>query len=657
MLKRTADTVSLISIVLLLTAVAIWDLQFNGGTTHASDAIPESSPSVAELEALIEGARPGEVVHLPDGEHRLRRTIKIPSHVTIMGGPASAILYDAGEEAYALDASDTDGVAIKNIVFHLDGHAGGITAKRAANLRIQGNAAIGRIYHHEGPRSPGGYPIYVDDSRDILVVGNVITNTFGGIYALNSSRVEISSNMLDHANFGQIVVSGHNFDVSSNEVFSSGIPNKAGTISRQGDAFTSFGLSGARLRDNLFFGSYCYQASFFLGPNTGVEISGNVMAYGITSAIHFPVPAQNITIVNNTFIRNAGAAVAADAPVESIEISRNNFIGDGLFFGDRHQELLVINNLGLTEVAESLRLRDLVLGTKLFMNLPDSAQVTLTDAQPPDENASSILNPIAEVKANAHLSLKQYLPAGNTLQVVAGSPIDGGMELYLDGNKQSGIITLSQASSELEAVAGMEDRYEHLFVRAWHDRSSESEWQRVTIHTTGERKDIFLAEWPHSFIWRSEEINEITTVSTADFYGLLPNVKNLRLEGDALQGFGNGHDNIIYGNEHDNIIDGGAGDDTIIVGGGYSNNLYGGSGSDTFVFDGQFGFSNVLDFEKSEDKVQFRNTKLNSFQDVLDSAAEGGGATLITYGEKGSVLLGNTLFQDLRPEMFLFTPQ
>jgi Ca2+-binding RTX toxin-like protein len=75
----------------------------------------------------------------------------------------------------------------------------------------------------------------------------------------------------------------------------------------------------------------------------------------------------------------------------------------------------------------------------------------------------------------------------------------------------------------------------------------------------------------------TENLNEGTdTVQASISYTLGPNLENLTLTGTAaINGTGNGLDNVITGNAAANVLDGGAGADTLI----------GGAGADTYVVD------------------------------------------------------------------------
>ena len=73
-------------------------------------------------------------------------------------------------------------------------------------------------------------------------------------------------------------------------------------------------------------------------------------------------------------------------------------------------------------------------------------------------------------------------------------------------------------------------------------------------------------------------------VQSSITYTLGSDVENLTLTGsNAINGTGNGLDNILTGNSAANVLSGGDGDDTIHGGGG-ADMLTGGIGNDTFTF-------------------------------------------------------------------------
>ena len=71
-----------------------------------------------------------------------------------------------------------------------------------------------------------------------------------------------------------------------------------------------------------------------------------------------------------------------------------------------------------------------------------------------------------------------------------------------------------------------------------------------------------------------------TVLSSIKTYTLPTNIENLTLIGGAIEGIGNGLNNVITGNQLDNIIKGGGGDDDIDGGNGGKDVIYGDAGDD-----------------------------------------------------------------------------
>jgi Bacterial Ig-like domain/RTX calcium-binding nonapeptide repeat (4 copies) len=101
--------------------------------------------------------------------------------------------------------------------------------------------------------------------------------------------------------------------------------------------------------------------------------------------------------------------------------------------------------------------------------------------------------------------------------------------------------------------------------------------------------------------------NGIDNVESTITYTLASNVENLQLSGDgAINGAGNGLNNVINGNAASNLLEGNAGNDTLNGRGG-EDTLFGGSGNDVFQFSSQFSADGeqVMDFVHDVDKLDF----------------------------------------------------
>jgi Ca2+-binding RTX toxin-like protein len=97
----------------------------------------------------------------------------------------------------------------------------------------------------------------------------------------------------------------------------------------------------------------------------------------------------------------------------------------------------------------------------------------------------------------------------------------------------------------------------------------------------------------------------IDTVQTGVTHTLGANVENLMLTGtSAVNGTGNGLNNVLIGNNANNVLNGGNGNDTLIGGRG-NDVLIGGIGNDTFRFSRGDGQDLVRDNSGASDKLLY----------------------------------------------------
>ncbi|TMJ14706.1 MAG: calcium-binding protein, partial [Alphaproteobacteria bacterium] len=140
------------------------------------------------------------------------------------------------------------------------------------------------------------------------------------------------------------------------------------------------------------------------------------------------------------------------------------------------------------------------------------------------------------------------------------------------------------------------------------------------------------------------------TVSSGISYTLGANVENLILTGSALDGTGNGLDNVLTGNGLSNHLNGGAGNDRIAGGGGYDY-LSGGTGNDVFVAEitdgkiasksGPISVDMILDFQDG-DKIDLSGIDANANQAGFQSftwvgQAAGKGAGELSFNHYGNM--------------------
>jgi len=128
------------------------------------------------------------------------------------------------------------------------------------------------------------------------------------------------------------------------------------------------------------------------------------------------------------------------------------------------------------------------------------------------------------------------------------------------------------------------------------------------------------------------------------------------INGDVLLGSGND----FYEAEDDGTafsVDGGAGNDTLI-GGEADDQFYGGTGADTFVVNGDSSDS-IFDFSASDGDILDLSEEELSFyglDDVLASASEENGVTVIDLGDGNSLSLEGVPLASLTVDNFVFAP-
>ncbi|GAB5467376.1 MAG: hypothetical protein Kilf2KO_04060 [Rhodospirillales bacterium] len=115
---------------------------------------------------------------------------------------------------------------------------------------------------------------------------------------------------------------------------------------------------------------------------------------------------------------------------------------------------------------------------------------------------------------------------------------------------------------------------------------------------------------------------------------------------------GNRSKDTIDGGDGNDVITGGIGDD-FVAGGAGNDQLNGGEGFDIFAFAGGDGDDEIRDFS-SEDGLQLDVAGISDFDDVVATASDFRGGTLLDFGEAGSILLSRVDVEDLDASQFAF---
>lgn len=160
-------------------------------------------------------------------------------------------------------------------------------------------------------------------------------------------------------------------------------------------------------------------------------------------------------------------------------------------------------------------------------------------------------------------------------------------------------------------------------------------------------------------------LGNITDTSTADVTTTLPSaIESLRLTGTAaINGTGNGSNNILTGNSGNNLLDGGASNDTllgdagndtllggvgddILDGGAGADNLQGGGGNDTYIIDALDTISLEVD-GGGIDTIQANFNYTLGTGNFIENLTLLGSATLGTGNEYNNFIQGNALANTL----------
>lgn len=288
-----------------------------------SDIILDSAEGLAHI---IMNAAPGSIVYLPNEHFVLTESVYIPSGVTVIGRASTTVTFSSGSGTFAFDLSGSVGASVKNISVNISNGKGAIFASNSNNILIDNVTVTGNMFESNSIEFAPNIAIYVDTSDGIIINECAIFNGFGGIYSILSSNVVISHNLLDHTNFGQIVVSGDEIIVNGNRVLFSGVPSENGFIARQGDSFTSLGSTNLQIVGNLFDNPLCYQLAFWEGINSNIHISDNVITNGITNGIYFATDAINLIIEHNLFRNNSESGIFFEKSAYNVFVDSNSFL-------------------------------------------------------------------------------------------------------------------------------------------------------------------------------------------------------------------------------------------------------------------------------------------------------------------------------------------
>ena len=113
---------------------------------------------------------------------------------------------------------------------------------------------------------------------------------------------------------------------------------------------------------------------------------------------------------------------------------------------------------------------------------------------------------------------------------------------------------------------------------------------------------------------------------------------------------------VIHGTSGNDTITGTTGNDKLFGDAG-NDTITTGAGNDTIIFRPGFGMDTIKDFQAgagSADVIEFADSLFADFEDVLASAAQVGGDTLITFDAQNTITLKNVALTSLHQDDFRF---
>ena len=177
------------------------------------------------------------------------------------------------------------------------------------------------------------------------------------------------------------------------------------------------------------------------------------------------------------------------------------------------------------------------------------------------------------------------------------------------GNILNNIITGNNAANQLNGDAGNDT------LKGGAGDDTLTGWSGADTMLGGLGNDIYLVENAGDVV--TENINQGTDIVSSRLTYTLPiNVENLTLTGtSAVNGTGNGQNNVITGNTAANQLNGGAGNDTlnggagndVLDGGIGTNTLTGGTGNDIFKLTTPGHIDTITDYNIANDTIQLEN--------------------------------------------------
>jgi Ca2+-binding RTX toxin-like protein len=246
--------------------------------------------SEAELRDALNAANIGDQIFVNAASLNIKESLLIPDGISIFGNECK--IYSTAVSVFDLGSS----VGVKINGFHVDLESGrGVVGNGCQNILIENCKITGTSL------STGMSYISVDiyGGNGMIIRGNIIEETIGGIYVVNCSNVCVSDNALGRVSYGNLVISGTNIEVLDNKIKDPGYPNNEGRYN--GDGMTLEIENGLVARNNVS-GGFCYNVA--VDNSFRVTFEDNQIENGVTGGLYV-TNSNSLTVKNNSFINNA----------------------------------------------------------------------------------------------------------------------------------------------------------------------------------------------------------------------------------------------------------------------------------------------------------------------------------------------------------------
>jgi Ca2+-binding RTX toxin-like protein len=182
----------------------------------------------------------------------------------------------------------------------------------------------------------------------------------------------------------------------------------------------------------------------------------------------------------------------------------------------------------------------------------------------------------------------------------------------------------------------------------------------------GEGNDYYIIDSTDDIVWEFSNEGFDDFIWTSASYHMSNNVERMMLNetGGAINGYGNGQDNVIFGNEFDNIIGGQGGNDSLwgyggndkLIGGLGNDHLGGGNGNDTFKFSVNFGADTIADFKANGDAdvIEIDAQLFANFDAIQAHLTQNGDDAVITWSAGHTITLQDVNAASLQASDFNF---